>query len=433
MTKIRIKDQTKFYSRLGLLGLIILVPIILIIWLSGKGEPSGNNPGPVTPPAETMPAETASQAEFEAPKPVTFYQGPFVDLSALPDGVFQVMPRGFNYPKTGVKGLYISSFAAGSAEIMDEIKQIIDTTEINSLVIDFKDDYGYTRVENQAADPLIRELTQPTYTKELLDDLRSRGVYLIARIVAFRDPALGATHPELAFAYPWGGLLNSDGQAFVNPLMERVWDYNVNIAELALELGFDEIQYDYVRFAEGFELVEHELIYDRGKYADQTDLISRNQTAITDFMAYARERINAKNAKMSVDVFGYIAFDNYSGIGQDLRTIVENVDVLSAMIYPSHWGLNYFEIPIPDKEPYKVVSEYIKKEKEIFSAAQQAPISRPWLQAFTAEYLGEGYYLDYGPQEVAEQVRALKDAGIEEYLLWRSNSRYRFFFEDAAN
>lgn len=417
MSKIRVKDKTKFYSRIGLMATMIVLAIILIVLVSGDDD---------------VEAATPQAVAYQAPQPIELYRGSFVDLQALPEGVFDVMPKGFNYPKTGVRGLYISAFAAGSQEIMDEVVEIMKANDLNSLVIDFKDDYGYTRVENQSSDALIRELTQPTYSKQLLDDLRSEGIYLIARIVAFRDPALGATHPELAFAYPWGGVLNSDGQAFVNPLMKRVWDYNVHVAELALDLGFDEIQYDYVRFAEGFELVEHDLIYDRGDYADQTNLIARNQQAITDFMAYAKQRINAKNAKMSVDVFGYIAFDYNSGIGQDLAAIVENVDVLSAMIYPSHWGLGYFEIDIPDLEPYQVVTEYIEEEKEIFAAADKPPISRPWLQAFTAEYLGEGYYQVYGKEEVAQQIKALKDAGIEEYLLWRSNSRYRSVLEDQS-
>lgn len=438
MSKITIKDHGKFYSRLLLLvGLIVLISLgitgIIKLFRDDEVPPEGETLLPEVETTETENPETASTDEIpvEEPIPLKLYQGPFIDLGLLPEGTMKVLPKGYNYPRSGVRGLFISGSAIENAEVMTEIMQIIDETDINSLVIDFKDDNGFIRMANESDNPLIREMTNPTYDQAIIDELRARGVYLIARMVAFRDPALGWNHPEYAFNYSWGGQLASDdGHVFVNPLMEEVWEYNTAAAELAIDLGFDEIQFDYVRFAEGFELVEHDLVYDRGRFSEISDMYERNRQAISGFLEYARQRIHAKDALVSADIFGYVTFNPTNAIGQDPYEIVERVDALSAMIYPSHWGAGYFDLPTPDTEPYTVVEEYIKKEHEVMASASDPPISRPWIQAFTAYYLGEGNYIEYGPKELADQIRALADSGVNEYLMWHAGGDYKPFYPE---
>ncbi|WP_313469215.1 putative glycoside hydrolase, partial [Carnobacterium sp.] len=128
--------------------------------------------------------------------------------------------------------------------------------------------------------------------------------------------------------------------------------------------------------------------------------------------------------EVSVDIFGYSAtVPEAPGIGQNFSKISNNVDVISSMIYPSHWG-SYFGISKPDLEPYKLVTEYMKVENELLEGLETPPKSRPWLQDFTASYLGAGNYIEYGATQVEDQIRALHEAGVDEFLLWDANNTY---------
>ena len=111
------------------------------------------------------------------------------------------------------------------------------------------------------------------------------------------------------------------------------------------------------------------------------------------------------------------------GIGQNFLKISENVDVISSMIYPSHWT-SYFGIAKPDLEPYRLVQEYAKVENAKLGELKTPPVSRPWLQDFTASYLGSGNYQVYGKEQVEDQIKALSEAGINEYLLWNAGNNY---------
>ncbi len=154
------------------------------------------------------------------------------------------------------------------------------------------------------------------------------------------------------------------------------------------------------------------------------DNVQKRVKAVTDFVAYAQKELKPYDVKVSVDIFGYTAtLPEAPGIGQNFSKISENVDVISSMIYPSHWT-SYFGIAKPDTEPYRLVQEYAKLEKKKLDELKTPPVSRPWLQDFTASWLGSGNYLVYGKKEVEDQIRALKDQGINEYLLWNASNRY---------
>jgi len=162
-----------------------------------------------------------------------------------------------------------------------------------------------------------------------------------------------------------------------------------------------------------------------GEYKDsELDNVQKRVQAVTDFVAYAREQLKPYGVKVSVDIFGYTAtLPEAPGIGQNFTKISEHVDVISSMIYPSHWT-SYFGIAKPDLEPYKLVREYAKVEKKKLAELKTPPISRPWLQDFTASYLGSGNYKVYGKTEVEAQIKALYDEGIQEYLLWNAGNKY---------
>ncbi|MCM3743819.1 putative glycoside hydrolase [Sporosarcina luteola] len=332
----------------------------------------------------------------------------------------------FDYPEA-VRGIYVTGHSAGGSAF-ERLLKLIDSTDLNAMVIDIKDDFGYLTYKPQEDSPLFKmDIGQP-YIKDprkMLETLEERKVYPIARIVVFKDSVLAEKRPELSFMDGDKVWKNGRGESFVNPFMKEVWDHNVDIAIEAAKMGFKEIQFDYVRFPEGFEKRHETLKYSMDDYKDSDlDPVQRRVEAVTDFVAYAREQLKPYDVDVSVDIFGYAAtLPEAPGIGQNFSKISENVDVISSMIYPSHWT-SYFGIAKPDLEPYRLVAEYAKVENAKLGALDNPPVSRPWLQDFSAPWLGSGNYLRYGKKEVEAQIKALNDNGIDEFLLWNAQNKY---------
>ncbi|SEK39395.1 hypothetical protein SAMN04488700_1883 [Carnobacterium iners] len=332
------------------------------------------------------------------------------------------------YPENGVKGVYLTAYSAGAPKRMAELSEFVTSSGLNAMVIDIKDDIGHLTTDIKSDNELIQKSTQ-NYIADpdsMMVNLEKNQIYPIARVVVFKDTLLAEAKPELSFKRPDGSVWkNSNGDAFVNPFSKEVWEYNVEVAKQAAKMGFKEIQFDYVRFPEGFETQSDSLSYTRGDYQDsELDEVQQRVTAVTDFVKYAREELRPYGVEVSVDIFGYAAIvPEAPGIGQNFGKISENVDVISSMIYPSHWG-SYFGIAKPDLEPYKLVQEYMKVENELLGSLETPPKSRPWLQDFTASYLGAGNYINYGAPQVSDQIKALHEAGIEEFLLWDANNTY---------
>lgn len=321
-----------------------------------------------------------------------------------------------------VKGVYVTAYSAGGAR-MAELLDLLDNTGLNSMVIDIKDDLGYITYETQNKELLKMGTAQKFIPdiKELMAKLKKHNVYPIARIVVFKDTVLAEKHPELSFTNSGGSVWkNGGGDAFVNPYSKEVWDYNVDIAKEAAAMGFKEIQFDYVRFAEGFEKRADELVYEK------TD--ATRTEAVSEFVQYARKELAPLGVRVSVDIFGYAAsVPAADGIGQDFTKISENVDVIAPMVYPSHYSTGWFGATNPDKEPYVTIKgsmvDTFKKLDEIKDESQR-PIVRPWIQDFTASWLGSGHYTKYGKTEMDAQIKAMSDMGVEEYLLWNASNRY---------
>lgn len=332
----------------------------------------------------------------------------------------------FTYPDA-VRGIFVTAHSAGG-ERFDSLINLVDNTELNAMVIDIKEDLGhltYIPEEGSALAELDMGQALIKDPRAMLEKLEEKEIYPIARVVVFKDTVLAEKRPELTFRDGDQVWKNNRGESFVNPFLQEVWDYNVQIAIEAAKLGFKEIQFDYVRFPEGFENRANELTYSLGDYEDSAaDPIQRRVEAVTDFVAYAKEQLQPYGVEVSVDIFGYAAtLPEAPGIGQNFSKISENVDVISSMIYPSHWT-SYFEIAKPDLEPYQLVTEYAKVENEVLASLDSPPVSRPWLQDFTASYLGAGNYKRYGKVEVEAQIKALNDQGIEEFLLWNAGNSY---------
>ncbi|PRR97449.1 GTP-binding protein [Bacillus atrophaeus] len=331
----------------------------------------------------------------------------------------------FTYPDA-VRGIYVTGHSAGGSRF-DSLTDFVEKTELNTMVIDVKDDNGNLTYQPDKNSPYYdiskKYIKDP---KAMLKKMEEKHIYPIARIVVFKDTVLANKKPEWSFKEKDGSVWkNGRGESFVNPFMKEVWNYNVNLAKEAAKMGFKEVQFDYVRFPEGFEKRDDELTYDHGEYGKSADdNVQKRVHAVTDFVSYAKDKLKPYGVDVSADIFGYSAtLPEAPGIGQNFSKISEHVDVISSMIYPSHWT-SYFGIDKPDLEPYKVIKEYAKVENSKLGKLKNPPSSRPWLQDFTASYLGSGNYQHYGKQQIEDQIKALNEAGIDEFLLWDAANHY---------
>ncbi|MCI3142923.1 putative glycoside hydrolase [Staphylococcus hominis subsp. hominis] len=333
-----------------------------------------------------------------------------------------------DYPKDGVKGIYVTSNSTQGKK-MDELVKFIKDSNLNTMVIDVKDDTGNITMKLNTGNKQVDKNTLDIVDgKKLLKKLHDNNIYPIARIVTFKDTKLANEHPEWTFKNNDGSVwTNGKGDSFVNPFMKEVWKYDIDVAKAAAKAGFQDIQFDYVRFPEGFENQADSLTYNKGEYKNsQMSSGDQRVDTITKFLEYANKELKPMGVNVSADVFGYSALvENAPGIGQSFPKISKNVDAISSMIYPSHWSNGDFGLQAPDTEPYKTVNRYIQKENSLLDTlGKDKPISRPWIQDFTASYLGAGNYIDYDAKAISEEVQALKDNGVNEFLLWNAGNDY---------
>lgn len=354
----------------------------------------------------------------------------------LPKSLFYDSGIDIPYPEDGVKGLYLTAENVSDPNYFQQIIDFIDQTDLNAVVIDFKDDYGQIIPANDSLNPLVQENTVATVDyKAILQTLQEHQIYPIARITSFKDNMLADAHSEMSFIDPETNEVwqDANGAKFINPFMADTQNYVIDVAIEAAKMGFKDVQFDYVRFPEGFFEWSDTLQYDLGDFAsfvsdDPDKSGSERVQAINQFLALAKERLSPYGVDVSADIFGYttIAGDTFDvrGIGQNIAQMAENVDVVSAMIYPSHWGPGFFNLDAPDLYPYEVVDNYIFAESKIFAGIQNKVTSRPWLQDFTDYALPAGSYQEYGPDQVQSQVNALAANGVHEFLLWNAMGEY---------
>lgn len=309
-----------------------------------------------------------------------------------------------------VKGIYATGWAAGSPVLFNRILQFIDATEVNSLVVDIKDDTG--RVSYRSTVPMVEVLgaweNKIPDIQKLLRTLQQKKIYPIARLVVFKDPYLAEKRPDLALKNKDGGIWRDrKGLAWVDPHAQEVWDYNIQIAKEAIKMGFPEIQFDYVRFASDGDLKN--CVY---PYADGR----RKEDVIQAFLEYARAELEPLGAVVSADVFGLVcsAADDLA-IGQKLEKIAQAVPVISPMVYPSHYAKGCYGLANPDLFPYETV---LKSLQDATARLIGYPVKlRPWLQDFS---LGS----NYGPRQIEAQIQAVYDAGIRDWIFWNPSCRY---------
>lgn len=324
-----------------------------------------------------------------------------------------------------IRGLYLNAYAAGSRTRLPRLLAVADTTEINAFVIDVKDERG---VRYRSDIPLAREIAIPEEVVirdlvALLDTLDNHGIYSIARIVVFNDPPLSAARPEWSIRNPDGGVwLDRAGHSWVSPWDHDVWDHNISIAEEVARAGFDEIQFDYVRFPEQFRSLPLQ-VHPEAE-GDRTD-------AIAAFLNEAKRRLHPLDVVVAADVFGLSpnTFDDV-GIGQQWETLGAIADHMLPMMYPSHYFSTHLpNVPRPNAMPYETVFKSAGMARLRNDRLRDAGIDPArvivWLQAFQAPWLRDG--VTYGDEEVRRQKQGVYDAGFDDWILWHPGSQYEPF------
>lgn len=311
------------------------------------------------------------------------------------------------------KALYLSFWGIGDLGLRQDALALIDSTELNTLVIDVKGDRGWIPYPSRVAlaeEVGARDKTTVQDMPALMATLKKRGVYLIARIVVFKDDPLAGAHPEWAVKTAQGApFRDRENLGWVDPARPEVWAYNLDIAAESAELGFDEIQFDYVRFPDTPGLV-----------FSVPNTEEKRVAAISGFLAAARKRLAPYNVFVAADIFGYVAWNlNDTFIGQRLDALAAQLDYLSPMLYPSGFKFGIPGYPNAVAHPHEIVELTLKR------AAERSGLSplrfRPWLQAF------RDYAFDHrafaGP-EIRLQIDAAEKFGADGWMLWNPRNAY---------
>ena len=303
----------------------------------------------------------------------------------------------------GVRGIYLNGYHMTNNSKLEIINNILDNTNVNSLVIDVKTDNGHILFDSVNELAVEMSNVRSKYNSERLNTLKDKNdLYLIGRVVVFQDPLFAKNYPtEAVFDSYRNNIYSQDGQYFIDPGSEKARNYVINIAKEACELGFDEIQFDYIRYPDSN--------YKYMVFKDENTYDNRIKN-INSFLMVAKKEINSLGCFVSADVFGFILTNKFDGgIGQNLETIIENVDFLSPMVYPSHYSKGSFGYQNPNRNPYGVITSALDDALE--RGVEEIKL-RPFLQGFW-----------HSDAEVQENIRAAEDKNLD-WIIWNVSSSY---------
>lgn len=423
--------------RTGIISLLLLV--MLCLWGCGQENQEALSDNIQSYEMEEMEDVIAGESNDEGEDHTTLAEAA-ENLMALEEEEVQteiVTDR----PK--VKGIFVTGPMAGSSN-MENLIKLVDETELNAIVLDVKNDEGRITYDMQI--PAVLEIGAGIRyiqdMKSLIAECKEKDIYLIARIVTFKDPFLAEAKPQWCVHNADGSIFrDKDGLAWINPYDHEVWEYLLDIAQEALKMGFDEVQFDYIRFStdSGMKNV------DFGQEAEEKD----REQIITEFVKYASEKVHEAGGAISADVYGMVidSRTDQQIVGQNYIEMSRYLDYISPMVYPSHYGPYNYNIPVPDAEPYRLVLTALQSSRKVLAGISEETVSgnmgpeytaeeiaalspmegisvqvRPWLQDFTATWV-QGH-ISYGPEEIRAQIQAVYDAGYEEWILWNAANRY---------
>mgnify|MGYP001619699474 CR=1 FL=1 len=379
-----------------------------------------------------------------------------IKSQAAPAVVEEAPPKKLANPPSIINAVYVTGWSAGSSKYFKYLSNLFLTTEINAVVVDIKDYTGLVSYNSQAPEVKKYGLTDGAIKdiNALVKFFHDQNIYAIGRISVFEDPAYSKVRPDLAVQDKGGGLwLDNHKLSWMDPAAKEVWDYNISLAKDAFLHGFDEINFDYVRFPSDGKTENMELSFWDGK--------TPRHVVISNFFKYVRE--NLPDEKLSADLFGLATVNNDDlGIGQKLEDTFNNFDYVSPMVYPSHYAKNFIGFFNPADHPYEVIKYSMDKAMQKQAAFQKAqaqlaleqgkminvspdltanssaPLAqsqaadlfvddsevktkfRPWIQDFN---MGAIYTSDM----VKKEIQAVKDALGENYagiMLWNPSNIY---------
>ncbi len=315
------------------------------------------------------------------------------------------------------KALYLTVYGAWSSKIRAAALETVEKNQMNALVIDIKGDRGYIPfkvdlplAEEVRAHASIEKTILIKDMKAFMASLKEKGLYLIARIVVFKDDPLAAAKPQWAVKVQGGGVFRDrEKLRWVDPFNTEVWNYNIAIAKIAAELGFDEVQFDYVRCPDK-----------KGVVFSQPNNLENRTRAISGFLKAAHEALAPYNVMVAADIFGYVFWNlDDTGIGQTVGDAVNAVDVVCPMLYPSGYHLGIPNYRNPVQHPYEIVYLTLKKGQERTGVSSLR--FRPWLQAFR-DYAFHGG--DFGEERIQTQIKAVEKFGSSGWMFWNPRNIY---------
>ena len=314
-----------------------------------------------------------------------------------------------------VKGIYMTGWVAGTKDWREKLVNLIESTELNSIVIDVKDYTG--RISFEVSDPELQEIGSSEKRipdiKEFLEELHNKNIYAIARIAVFQDSFLAKKRPDLAVKRNNKTIVWKDrkGIAWLDPCATEVWDYTVKIGKEAERVGFDELNFDYIRFPSDGNMKDISYSHCPAQFI--------KSEIIKDFSSYLKEQLKKTGVLLSADVFGMTTTNTDDlNIGQVLEKIEPYFDYICPMVYPSHYPATYDGYKNPSLHPYEIISHAMASSSErLIVASSTSNKLRPWLQDFD---LGA----NYDASMIRKEKQAVYDAGLSSWLLWNPANKY---------
>ncbi len=311
-----------------------------------------------------------------------------------------------------VKALYLTFWGANlNSKTIKKVLNVVDKTKVNALVIDVKNAHGLTSFKTN-----FKQANRYGASKQkTIDDIgkfmqlmKEKNIYTIARIVVFKDELQASHNPEYAIKKLNGKIWrNGDKMAWVNPYDKRSHEYTISIAEEAAKAGFDEINFDYIRFPAKKGL----------KYPKENTQKNRTK-AIGDFLDLAQSRLKKYGTFISVDTYGNVCWEKGDvGIGQTIPTLAKHADYISPMLYPSGFSKGSFNVKHPSEHPYIVIYRSLKHNEKVIDLKRM----RPWLQSFRDYAHKRRYYKKF---EIKQQIKATEDVNTSGWMMWAPSSRY---------
>lgn len=311
------------------------------------------------------------------------------------------------------RAVYLSYWGVGTASVREPVLKLAESSPVNAVVIDVKGDLGHLSFKTLvplAAEIGAQKISTVPDVRALLDRLHKQGLYAIARIVTFKDNVLCNARPDWAVRRDGKPFRDREGLAWCDPFVPEVRNYNVDLGVEAAKAGFDEIEFDYVRFPDT-----------KGVQFSQPSTDESRSKTITAFLTEARQKLIPYNVFLAADVFGYICWNKGdTGIGQRIDDVAGVLDYISPMLYPSGFSFGIPNYRNPVEHPYEIVRLTLERAAE---RAQIQPVRfRPWLQAF-ADYAFDKR--QFGAKEIQAQIAAAQDFGSDGWLLWNPRNVYQ--------